>query len=48
MFNAIKWNFTKFLITREGKVLGRYSPYTKPLEIEEDIKKLLEEKPSSE
>ncbi|KAG2377937.1 hypothetical protein C9374_009022 [Naegleria lovaniensis] len=46
MFNAIKWNFTKFLITRDGKVLQRYSPYTKPLEIEEDIKKLLAEKPS--
>lgn len=39
--NKIKWNFTKFLVDREGKVLKRYSPSTKPKEIEKDIKKLL-------
>lgn len=37
----IKWNFTKFLIDRDGNVVGRYAPLTKPLEIEKDIIKLL-------
>ena len=37
----IKWNFTKFLIDKEGKVVKRYSPTTKPLKIKEDILKLL-------
>lgn len=38
---AIKWNFTKFLVDREGNVVERYSPTTKPEDIEEAIKKLL-------
>ena len=33
----IKWNFTKFLVTRDGQVIKRYSPMTKPEEIEADI-----------
>ena len=37
----IKWNFTKFLINREGQVVERYAPTTVPSKIEEDIKKLL-------
>ena len=37
----IKWNFTKFLVDREGKVVGRYSPTFKPEDMEEDIKELL-------
>jgi glutathione peroxidase len=37
----IKWNFTKFLIDREGQVVERYAPTTVPSKIEEDIKKLL-------
>lgn len=37
----IKWNFTKFLITPEGKTFKRYSPTTKPLKIESDILKLI-------
>ncbi len=37
----IKWNFTKFLIDREGKVIKRYGSSTTPKEIEEDIKKVL-------
>ena len=37
----IKWNFTKFLISREGKVLKRYSPATKPSKIEVDIIKYI-------
>lgn len=41
MGNEIKWNFTKFLISREGKVIERYAPTTKPREIESDILKLL-------
>ena len=39
--DAIKWNFTKFLVDREGKVVERYSPSTKPAEIEADIERLL-------
>lgn len=38
---SIKWNFTKFLIDREGNVVERYSPKTKPQEIEDKIKELL-------
>lgn len=38
---GIKWNFTKFLVNREGNVIKRYAPSTKPEYIEEDIKKLL-------
>ncbi|MBQ8374280.1 MAG: glutathione peroxidase [Clostridia bacterium] len=37
----IKWNFTKFLLDREGKVVGRYAPTVKPEEIEEKIKELI-------
>jgi glutathione peroxidase len=33
----IKWNFTKFLVNKQGKVLKRYSPSTKPAQIEADI-----------
>lgn len=38
---AIKWNFTKFLVDKNGKVVKRYAPSTTPQEIDEDIKKLL-------
>ncbi len=38
---AIKWNFTKFLVDRNGKVVKRYPPTTKPEELEKDIRKLL-------
>lgn len=37
----IKWNFTKFLINKEGKVIKRYGSITKPEDIEKDILKLL-------
>ena len=37
----IKWNFTKFLVARDGTVVDRYAPFTKPEAIESDIKKLL-------
>ena len=38
---SIKWNFTKFLIDRNGKVIRRYAPTTKPEDIECDIEALL-------
>ena len=34
---AIKWNFTKFLIDRQGKPVKRYAPSTKPEDLEKDI-----------
>lgn len=37
----IKWNFTKFLVDKEGNVVERYSPTFKPIDMEERIKKLL-------
>ena len=38
---AIKWNFTKFLVDRSGKVVKRYAPQTKPEDIERDVEALL-------
>ena len=38
---AIKWNFTKFLVDREGRTVNRYAPTTKPADIEKDIEALL-------
>lgn len=37
----IKWNFTKFLVNREGAVVGRYAPTETPEQLKEDIEKLL-------
>jgi len=37
----IKWNFTKFLIDKEGNVVSRFAPNIKPEEIDEHIAKLL-------
>lgn len=37
----IKWNFTKFLIDKNGKPIKRYAPTTKPAKIEKDIELLL-------
>lgn len=39
--DAIKWNFTKFLVDRKGNVIERYAPSTKPKDIAEDIEKYL-------
>lgn len=39
--SAIKWNFTKFLIDRQGNVVKRYAPTDKPEAIAKDIEKLL-------
>lgn len=38
---AIKWNFTKFLVDRQGEVLDRYAPKTTPLSLKDTIEKLL-------
>lgn len=38
---GIKWNFTKFLVDRSGKVVDRFAPTTKPEDIAGDIEKLL-------
>ncbi|GAC1470492.1 MAG: glutathione peroxidase [Chamaesiphon sp.] len=38
---AIKWNFTKFLVDQNGTVVKRYPPMTKPEELEKDIQALL-------
>ena len=39
--DAIKWNFTKFLLNRDGGVVKRYPPSTPPEDIEDDIRALL-------
>ena len=38
---AIKWNFTKFLVDKQGKVVKRYAPTDTPASLEKDIEKLL-------
>ena len=38
---AIKWNFTKFLVDRRGHVVRRYAPSTTPEKLEQDIEALL-------
>jgi len=38
---AIKWNFTKFLIDRQGKVVRRYAPTDKPEALRADIERLI-------
>jgi glutathione peroxidase len=38
---AIKWNFTKFLVDRTGRVVGRFAPATKPEELIGEIETLL-------
>ncbi len=39
--NDIKWNFTKFLVDREGQVVGRFAPIKKPESLEKEIEKYL-------
>ncbi len=38
---AIKWNFTKFLVGRDGEVIERYAPTTKPEELAHDVERAL-------
>lgn len=37
----IKWNFTKFLVSRDGSVIKRYAPATQPMKMEKDIVEML-------
>ncbi|XP_033161655.1 probable phospholipid hydroperoxide glutathione peroxidase isoform X1 [Drosophila mauritiana] len=39
--SGIKWNFTKFLVNKEGVPINRYAPTTDPMDIAKDIEKLL-------
>ncbi|BCG57826.1 glutathione peroxidase [Paenibacillus sp. URB8-2] len=39
---SVKWNFTKFLVDSEGRVLKRFAPTTTPESIEDEIKSLLD------
>lgn len=39
--NKVKWNFTKFLVNREGEVIERFAPAAKPSSFETAIQKLL-------
>ena len=41
LVSKIKWNFTKFLVDREGNIIKRYAPTYSPSKIEKDILKLL-------
>jgi glutathione peroxidase len=41
MGRGIKWNFTKFLIGRDGDVLARYAPTVKPEALDKDIERAL-------
>jgi glutathione peroxidase len=43
-FDSIKWNFTKFLVDRDGNVVQRYSPSKNPQALETDIEQLLQRK----
>ena len=38
---SIKWNFTKFLVDRDGRVVDRFAPTTKPEQLRQAIEKLL-------
>ncbi|WP_027872861.1 glutathione peroxidase [Spongiibacter marinus] len=40
--NAVKWNFTKFLVGKDGQPIKRYSPTTKPEQLEADIEAALQ------
>ncbi len=43
LIKAIKWNFTKFLVDKNGNVVARYEPTVTPSKIEDTIKRLLED-----
>jgi len=46
MINAIKWNFTKFIIDKNGQPVKRYATTTNPLAMEDDLMKYFAEKPT--
>lgn len=39
----VKWNFTKFLVNKQGEVIDRFAPQTEPKTLEKDIEKVLNE-----
>ena len=39
--NAVKWNFTKFLVDRQGNVVARFAPNVEPKELKEEIEALI-------
>ncbi|XP_049286412.1 uncharacterized protein LOC125765397 [Anopheles funestus] len=41
LIDAIKWNFTKFIVDRNGQPVGRYPPTTSPLEMRDELEKYL-------
>ena len=41
LFRSVKWNFTKFLVGRDGKVIRRFEPTVTPEEIKSEIDHLL-------
>ncbi len=45
---GIKWNFTKFLVDRQGRVVDRYAPTTSPEKLEADVIKALGASPGAE
>jgi glutathione peroxidase len=42
LHSGIKWNFTKFLIGRDGRIIQRFAPTTKPESLQEEIEKALQ------
>ncbi|PIC47479.1 hypothetical protein B9Z55_006825 [Caenorhabditis nigoni] len=44
LVDAIKWNFTKFLVGRDGNVIKRFSPTTEPKDMKKDIEAALQAK----
>jgi glutathione peroxidase len=42
--NAVKWNFTKFLVNREGSVIKRFAPTTEPEKLKIAIESLIKDK----
>jgi glutathione peroxidase len=38
---AIKWNFTKFLVSKDGQIVKRFAPTDKPLDLETELKKII-------
>jgi len=43
LVNAIKWNYTKFIVDKNGQPVKRYGPKTNPLEMEADLLKYLDQ-----
>ncbi|MDF2548205.1 MAG: Peroxiredoxin [Anaerosolibacter sp.] len=39
--DSVKWNFTKFLVNRDGEIVKRFEPTVDPLDMEDEIKKIL-------